>query len=342
MRLHVTDYHTVLFDMDGVITSEYNYWVAAALTVWECMANDPIEWIEGHASELVSRVFCQTQTIQRAKQAGINTNWDLGYVTLCLGKFARVNHPDWTLDGCFAYAKDFLEKTPLRAPALYHEAAALMNRALPRMDDYWEHERGFWQYMKDRFQHWYLGDKLYAEPYHICPAVQGIRGLVHQEKPILPLFQTRRVLEGLRTAGIRIGVGTGRPRGEIETPLREWGLYDYFDPNAFITYTDIEHAQKELLAYGIEDSLSKPNPYIFLKGALGREFDDYKIATGQFDDSCTHGVLVVGDAGSDILAARVAGFDFLAVLTGISGKAERPYFEQNHATYILDDISQMI
>ena len=342
MRLHVTDYHTVLFDMDGVITSEYNYWIAAALTVWECMANSPIAWIEEHASELMSRVFCQARTIRRAKQAGVNTNWDLGYVTLCLSKYARVSHPDWTLDSCFAYAEDFLKQSPLRAPALYHEAAVMMNRALPRMDDYWEHERDFWQYMKDRFQHWYLGDKLYTETYHIRPAAPGVRGLVYQEKPVIPLEKIRYVLEGLRAAGIRIGVGTGRPRGEIETPLREWGLYDYFDPDSLITYTDIEQAQKKLLSYGLEGSLAKPHPYIFLKGALGRAFDDYKIATGQFDAACTHGVLVVGDAGSDILAAQAAGFDFLAVLTGISGRAERPYFEQNHATYILDDISQMI
>ena len=28
-------YDTVIFDMDGVITSEQNYWNCAALTVWE-------------------------------------------------------------------------------------------------------------------------------------------------------------------------------------------------------------------------------------------------------------------------------------------------------------------
>ena len=50
----------------------------------------------------------------------------------------------------------------------------------------------------------------------------------------------------------------------------------------------------------------------------------------------------MGDAGSDILASKAMGADFLAVLTGVSGEKGRAYFEETGAEYILPNVLYMV
>ena len=52
--------------------------------------------------------------------------------------------------------------------------------------------------------------------------------------------------------------------------------------------------------------------------------------------------LVIGDAGCDLFAAKAAGCDFLAVLTGISGESARAYFLQEGADYVLSNILELL
>ena len=76
-------YDTVIFDMDGVITSEQNYWNCAALTVWEYMHRnrgidiDAAQCME-QLSEIRKKVFCDDKIITELKARGVNSNWDLG------------------------------------------------------------------------------------------------------------------------------------------------------------------------------------------------------------------------------------------------------------------------
>ena len=88
--------------------------------------------------------------------------------------------------------------------------------------------------------------------------------------------------------------------------------------------------------------LTKPEPYIFLKALYKTSYSDDKIIAGDYDKSLLKKALIVGDAGSDIQAAKKMGCDFLAVLTGISGERARSYFENEGAEYILPDISHMV
>ena len=37
MKFQITDFDKIIFDMDGVITSEFIYWDAAALTIYELL-----------------------------------------------------------------------------------------------------------------------------------------------------------------------------------------------------------------------------------------------------------------------------------------------------------------
>ena len=89
-------YDTVIFDMDGVITSEQNYWNCAALTVWEYLNYNSGQKINAtecmqNISKIRSHVFSDDEMISVLKGKGVNSNWDLGYVTvliawICNGK----------------------------------------------------------------------------------------------------------------------------------------------------------------------------------------------------------------------------------------------------------------
>ena len=75
---------------------------------------------------------------------------------------------------------------------------------------------------------------------------------------------------------------------------------------------------------------------------LGEGYDDAVIVSGNYEKEKIARTLVVGDAGSDILAAKAMGADFCAVLTGVSGKAAKSYFESMKSEYILDSIADFL
>ena len=77
---------------------------------------------------------------------------------------------------------------------------------------------------------------------------------------------------------------------------------------------------------------------MFLKALYGTDYDDLRLYRGDYDPEPIRRTLVVGDAGSDILAAKAMGADFLAVLTGVSGERARSYFEEIGAEYILPNV----
>ena len=169
------------------------------------------------------------------------------------------------------------------------------------------------------------------------PTIPGKPGLLTGETPILPVEQTYSILKSLHGAGKILGVGTGRIEYEINAPLDNWNIRQFFDPNRLITYTDIENAEKN----SKPAVLTKPHPYMFVKGMLGRGYDDNAIINRDYDRTLIQKTLVVGDAGADMFSAQAAGMDFAAVLTGVSGEKTRYFFEDNNATYILKDISEL-
>jgi phosphoglycolate phosphatase-like HAD superfamily hydrolase len=85
----------IIFDLDGVITSEEAYWDAAGLTLHE-LCYSPRYWQIGAVcaqyipvttaveSRHVSRTIFPTSEILSVKARAINSNWDTSYVTVCL------------------------------------------------------------------------------------------------------------------------------------------------------------------------------------------------------------------------------------------------------------------
>jgi phosphoglycolate phosphatase-like HAD superfamily hydrolase len=85
----------IIFDLDGVITSEEAYWDAAGLTLHE-LCYSPRYWRIGAAGEryipvrgalesrCLSRAIFPEAEILSLKARAINSNWDTCYVTVCL------------------------------------------------------------------------------------------------------------------------------------------------------------------------------------------------------------------------------------------------------------------
>lgn len=327
-------YDTIIFDMDGVITSEQCYWTASALTVWEYLnwnRDKKIDTVlyEREAENIRKKVFCNDELITVLKGKGVNSNWDLAYVTVCMALICDVQDD---FAPVLEYAKNLGENIIYEYDSLAKETSEKTG-----FDFNWAKRNALlWQTLQNIFQEWYLGEELFFKQYQAKPLHGSKRGLVFSEMPMFKP-ETVRELLGELSKSKRLCVATGRPYEEIYNPLKNWDCLKYFAKNGFITYDDVVNAEKEF-----NKTLSKPHPYVFLKALYGSDFGDEKLISGDYDKSKLSSALVVGDAGADILAALAMGADFCAVLTGVSGKQARGYFEETKADYILDSVIDLM
>lgn len=327
-------YDTILFDMDGVITSEQGYWTCAAMTVYEMLMSS-----RHYGDKAISRadmfdnctqirreVFYSDKTIAVLKDKGVNSNWDLAYVTLAAALIDGTNDFSRVYEQVCGYDNNIFRQYDILARALAKKFGGSVSK--------YAREGEFWLEVQNIFQQIYIGDR-------------GSLSMMKLEKPLHGREKTRQILETLKAADKRLGIGTGRPYIEIETPLCNWGVWDLFDKDRIVTYDDVESGEKEMKSRGMAASFTKPHPFMFAAGAFTKNYPVEKIFCGDYKNgdenrSVIDRTLVVGDAGADVLAAQAAGFDFLAVLTGVSGEKARPYFESLKATYILNSICDMV
>ena len=322
--------------MDGVITSEQNYWNCAALTVWEYLHynmgifTDSAECMK-NLKEIRETVFCGDALISELKGRGVNSNWDLGYVTVLLS---------WILYGSdkigdFKALVEYAAELPENILDVYDVLAERASERTGFDFEFVKRNGLMWQTMHIIFQGWFLGDALAAEQ-GMPPVIPGKPGLVYSERPIIPMADLRNLLRELSETK-RVAIGTGRPGTEITEPLRGWNVMKYFAPDGICHYDYVIRAEA---ATG--ENLTKPHPYMFLKALYGTDYSDSRLIAGDYDKSKIPRTLVVGDAGADILAAQAMGADFCAVLTGVSGRAAKGYFENLNATYILNSAADLL
>lgn len=300
----------IVFDLDGVITSEEAYWDAAGLTLHELLYS-PRYWNLGAAREYhpaataeesrcISRATFPESEILALKARAINSNWDTCYITVCLqliDLLARL--PDlpallplrpWDAQWIAAFRTQTADvKGPSGKlgfaifelpPFQGYAGLELINR----LDEYASAVSGypiagvfsrhspFWPFCQNVFQEWYLGDELYMSEYGHAPAQPGKPGCVHFERPLLPTELVRTTLETLHQQGYVLGFATGRSLREAETPLKMQGLLSFFAEAHISTYDYVEHAEAELRARGDQTLLSKPHPFPFLV-ALDQSLD---------------------------------------------------------------------
>lgn len=327
-------YNTVIFDMDGVITSEQHYWTCAALTVWEWTHSDryygnakiDVNKIQNDAKSIRKQVFCNDKIIEVLKAKGVNSNWDLGYVVFAGCMILDTLDFERVLDFANSLRNNILDEYPVIAKSLSEKCSGDTQR-----------NGKLWYDMMLTFQEWFLGDTLFEQKFSKKPVNPGKKGFVYSEEPIIDRFKLLEILKLLNEKGKRLAIGTGRPENELYPPLKSFGIQGYFEPSCIINHNHVMAAEKKLSL-----NLTKPHPYIFIKALMGEEYSDEKIVKGEFDKSEALKSLVVGDAGADILAAKAMGADFCAVLTGISGSAARAYFEDKKAEYILKSLEDFL
>lgn len=325
-------YDTVIFDMDGVITSEQNYWNCAALTVWEYLKwnhdgekSIDTKWAERHLKEIRAKVFCNDEIISVLKSKGVNSNWDLGYVTVLLAWICGGK----TYDGDFTDVLYLAKTLPDNILKSYDKLAKKASNRTGFDYDWMRRNNLMWQTMHKLFQEWFLGDELSGQ----CALHGKKSGLLHSEQPIVDKKRLTEML-ALLSENKRVCTGTGRPYIEMIQPLTDWGIKKYFAIDGLCNYDNVVQAEKES---GI-NTLTKPHPYMFLKALYGTDYDNKKIIDGDYNKAKIEKTLIVGDAGADILAAQAMGADFCAVLTGINGQAAKGYFKELKANYVLNDV----
>lgn len=331
-------YDTVIFDMDGVITSEQNYWDIAALSVYE-LINDYFgsesvgRELQSERSRVRKSLFFNDAFITAVKNKGVNSNWDLCYLAFCYLVKNKFTPEEMTRH---------VENFNGLAFDLYEEAAHIAHQSLGLPLEQTKRGASLWLMCRKCFQEWYLGDDFYRKMNEDSPAGKGKTGMWQTEEPLLPLNDTVALLKTLSESGLKLGIATGRSEFEITKPLKQWDCLKYFSPISVAGYDYVVSGEEKLRAHGIEATLTKPHPYLFLKALYGTDFDDVKLYKGEYDTSLIGKALMVGDAGSDILAAKAMGADFLAVLTGVNGEKSRSYFEKEGAKYILPNVLYML
>jgi len=323
-------YDTVIFDMDGVITSESSYWDAAALTVYQqihakVLFEDAVdvEYYMNYVKQIREEVFVGDKIISVLKNKGINSNWDLAYVTLAIAIILDTKD----FNKCLEYAKKLSDDIFETYKSIADELGIKLG-----VEDA-SRTSEFWKKLMMRFQEWVLGDELFEKIYGYEPSQKGKAGILKSEKPVVDGEKLKEIIKALNDGGKRLCTATGRIWEELETPMRNFGIYEYFSKDGFINFNNVTKVQNE---FGVQ--VTKPHPYMFQKALYGADFPDTDILNENFDKEKIKSALVVGDAGADILGAKAMGADFCAVLTGINGKAARHFFEKLNATYILDSI----
>ncbi len=327
----MTRIDTVIFDMDGVITTEEKYWACARLTLWEFVTQTlalPDAFPNAALDADARLVVIPDDLIYALKGRAVNSNWDITFVLVCAwlaalpgARVYSANTPQEMVETLRAQAQaaaflpewpragyDLLAQTPLEGLPLVEFAGSWAALALGiSTSGLMEPEGAFWRYLQSCFQRFYHGEALREHGGE--PLRDGIA---------LPVEAIHRTLQALRDMNIMLGAATGRPLDELHDALDGLDLLRYFDVGRLGTYDTVIAAQHETSATG----LAKPHPFSLLyalyPGASARDLlapDLLKVARPN--------VAVVGDAPGDMQMAKAAGCRAVGVLTGVQGEAAK-------------------
>ena len=341
----IKPYKYIIFDLDGVITSEETYWNCAALVIYEILSgslwslknpngylsNKNIDYrrAEDSVCEIKDLIFNKGKIISEFKRYGVNSNWDLGYYTLlgCVinGAGGELTPEKNSSRDFFGGVYKFIAN--IGANDSYSFLAELEKRAqrvIPMEEGFYKRYGVLWNYCYDLFQEWYFG--------RTEDSVQKM-GFVNKERPLLPLDKLHELFGTLKKDGKILSVATGRLKDELKS-LENWGLLGYF--GNIVTYTDCINAEKSLKN---TVSLSKPHPYQFLKALFAEDYTDGQIIAGEYNKEIMTRVLVIGDAASDLTAAKSIRAAFMGVLTGVLTRGD---FEKQKADFICSNVLEVI
>jgi len=192
----------ILFDLDGVITSERIYWNCAGLAIAKSLGGKLPE--NTREKIWIAKKLLPDDVIKGFKEAGVNSNWDIAYCASVLSKLGRNVH-------------EFIVELNKRG---YKGLDYL--KLLDEIDPSEKHDResGDWKESHKRFQACYYE-------------------LADTDEPAISLKDIESTIISLRAMGLKLGIVTGRPFLEAKLPLKKWNIWGYFDPALIVTETDI-------------------------------------------------------------------------------------------------------
>ena len=234
-------YDLIVFDLDGVITTEHIYWECARLTLWELLyvrlgVGRP--YVQAVHDAAARQAILPEALIFQIKNRAINSNWDLTYLGVCaligsvrhpvsvegesLASFWRALKPGLGDVSWPDAMRDLLDQAgEQRGADLVECAGRNASRASGAPEAWFGPEGPIWQAAYARFQMWYDGR---------LTGVWGASPLA--ERPVIALADIQNMLADLAEQGYTLGVATGRPRDEAVKPLTQFEILDRFDPAA--------------------------------------------------------------------------------------------------------------
>lgn len=342
-------YELILFDLDGVITTEQIYWECTRLTLWELFVAR-LKVIKPYIPAVHDgeqrAALLPDALIFAVKDRAINSNWDLTYLGACALLSSLPLPQQLTCDSIESLWPSLtaMSLSPVNWPGALADlltqaddrkghdllafAGANTAERLGLAETLFVPDGPLWRYLYERFQLWYNGASM---------AVWSALPL--PEKPVLAVAVIQDVLATLTGSGYDLGIATGRPRSEMEYPLRSFGVLDYFTPERVVTYSEVAAAQAVTGQVG----LGKPHPYAIRQAVHPGVAVTELVQEDRWP--VNNSVLMIGDTASDALAARAAGADCLGVLSGVIGEKARQERRETlleaGCRVVLDDVSQI-
>ena len=361
--------NTLIFDLDGVITSEQKYWNTSRLTVWELICDrkylgltnyfgdspDVESRLTAIGDNIISKTF-----IYELKSRAINSNWDLTFFVCCLHMVSIfqaigqkqstslaniLQNNNLTLEqqlkniGALLQANNYQsqisdkaispkarhcviaefwrETKSLTGAAVLDYVNSFITKKLGQHFSFFDPKGELWQLCYQNFQDWYEGKKGYD-----LPDDETVIYLGNIEQTLKILSDSRRFI---------LAIATGRPRNEVIEPLTKLGILKYFAQTRIVTYDEVIAAES-ILETNHQTKLGKPHPFILYK-AIYPDESVKNLAHENFKISDPQTIAYIGDAGSDVVAARKAGVFSIGVLTGFAEGEAR-----NHKRAMLTDL----
>ncbi|GGE40546.1 haloacid dehalogenase [Pullulanibacillus camelliae] len=365
---------TVLFDIDGVLLSEERCFDASALSVWELLQSPNYLNIRSEHFTVTpndafirtkrQEVFAGERVLSFMKSRGMNSNWDMVYLTFSYQLISLLQYVSAPVREAFLSRTDIdrqalkalaphlpkdvplnfelfvtdFEKSPGTKQDLLLYIDTICEEKLGRTSKLFSRSGTLWKIGQETYQEWYLGDAFIETSIGKKAYQAGKHGFLQEEIPLAATEELQQLFKKIRDQGIVIGIGTGRPAIESHEPLKALGLLDYIDPDRMVTATDVIEAERQFPEYL---PLGKPHPYTYLHGFFKKQTATERVLKASLPLAKADSLLIIGDSLADCLAAQEIGAHFAAVLTGLTGEAAREEFEAHHAEVILSNVLEV-
>jgi phosphoglycolate phosphatase-like HAD superfamily hydrolase len=344
---------TILFDVDGVFLSEERCFDVSALTVEELLYSPRYLNLDGrkfrtdYTNEEISRIrstiFADDRVLKRFKEAGLNSNWDMLFITFAILyidilKEEKLNLADIDITNLNEVGDmlgevtvnpeavlEFISRETFTKDEIYNAlieyAGTLQNL---KDSNVFRMYGPIWEQGRYKYQEWYLGSELVEADTGRAAEELEKTGFIYDEEWIVDTASIKEMLNSLKDKGYTIGVATGRPRQETLLPFEEDGLIEVFDERRISTASEVMDAEGRSNA---RHALTKPHPFSYLWSLYVQNDALFDAAVNGRNESDEQ-IFIVGDSVADFYCADKIGATFIATLTGLTGDDIISTFEE--------------